>query len=321
MQFPGAGLKVLIIAPGETSLPVVGWGAVEYIVMKHVKVLTDLGFHVIVLNSWHHRDWLRALSMRPSFVILHYDMFSIRWHYYRRFFRIPTLVISHFGYAGFPEFWNSTFRRSFNYFSKFEYIGCLNSEILKTFSALSPDSELVLLPNGSEENEYAQFPTTRFEKFVLIGKVEERKKQIEIVRSLSRPDLVDFIGPIQDRRFASLNQSQKQSFLGEWSRDRIKSELPKYRGLILLSDAEADALVLHEALAAGIEVFVSKNSLGSQEVSQFVHLVHSVEELEQLLTACLARKPFDSSIIRLHAANNSWEKQVAVISNLIYQSS
>jgi glycosyltransferase involved in cell wall biosynthesis len=162
---------------------------------------------------------------------------------------------------------------------------------------------------------------SRFEKFVLIGKVEERKKQIEIVRSLSRPDLVDFIGPIQDRRFASLNQTQQQSFLGEWSRDKIKFELPKYRGLILLSDAEADALVLHEALAAGVEVFVSKNSLGSQEVSQFVHLVHSVEELEQLLTACLARKPVDSSIIRMHASNNSWEKQVAIISNLIYQSS
>jgi glycosyltransferase involved in cell wall biosynthesis len=321
MQFPGEGLKVLIIAPGETSLPVVGWGAVEYIVMKHVKVLTDLGFHVIVLNSWHHRDWLRALSMRPSFVVLHYDMFSIRWHHYRRFFRIPTLVFSHFGYAAFPEFWNSTFRRSFNYFSKFEYIGCLNAEILKTFSALSPDSELILLPNGSEENEFAQIPTIRFEKFVLIGKVEERKKQIEIVRSLSRPDLVDFIGPIQDRRFASLSQNQQQCFLGEWDRDRIKSELPKYRGLILLSDAEADALVLHEALAAGIEVFVSKNSLGSQEVSQFVHLVHSVEELDQLLTACLDRKPFDSSIIRVHAASNSWEKQVATISKLIHQSS
>lgn len=321
IKLPGSGPKILIIGPGEVSLPVSGWGAVEYIVMKHSELLNKLGYEVTILNSWHHRDWIRALRAKPNFVILHYDLFAIRWSLYKKIFSIPTLVFSHFGFAAFPDKWNSTFKDSFNYFSKFEYIGCLSEAIMKTFHTMNPRANLVLIPNGTDIREYPIFVDSRFDKFILIGKVEERKKQVDISKSLINLELIDFVGPIQDPRYADLSEAQKRSFLGEWSRRKIQAELPKYRGLILMSDAEADALVLHEALSAGIEIFASAAALGSQTLSQWVHLIPSLNTLEVLISERLLQDPIDRSLIRSYADTNSWENRVGRISELIESAS
>jgi hypothetical protein len=312
--------RILIIAPGEVSLPNIGWGAVEYIVMKHAKLLNSYGFEVIVLNSWHHRDWLKALRMRPTFVILHYDIFSVRWHFYRKFFRVPTLVISHFGFAAFPNLWNKTFRRSVRYFTKFEYIGCLSPQIQKEFVYRYPISNFVLTPNGTEIEDYVEVGSNLYNKFIVLGKVEERKKQIAMSVKLKNHPLIDFVGPIQDPAFLDLPEQAKKQYLGEWSRDKINRELPKYRGLILMSDAEADALVLHEALSAGIEIFVSRNAIGSQSASEWIHLVDNLDDLEEMLTNCLKGNRISPDLIRRDAAKRSWKIRVDEISKLIINS-
>jgi glycosyltransferase involved in cell wall biosynthesis len=320
IKLPGSGPKILIIGPGEVSLPVSGWGAVEYIVMKHSELLNKLGYEVTILNSWHHRDWIKALRTKPDFVILHYDMFAIRWGLYKRFFSIPTLVFSHFGFAAFPDKWNSTFSNSFNYFSKFEYVGCLSERILNTFRSINPNANLVLIPNGTDVEEYPILVSSRINKYILIGKVEERKRQVEICKSLVNSDLIDFVGPIQDPEFAGLSEVQKKAFLGEWAREKIQLELPKYRGLILMSDAEADALVLHEALSAGIEIFALEEALGSQQICDWVHLVASTKALENLLERKLLSDPISREVIRAFAAKNSWETRVQKISELVLES-
>lgn len=320
IKLPGSGLKILIISPGEVSLPVPGWGAVEYIVMKHAELLNKLGYEVTILNSWHHRDWMKAIRTKPDFVLLHYDMFAFRWSLYKRFFRIPTLVISHFGFAAFPDKWNSTFCNSYTYFSKFEYVGCLSQTILDTFKTINPNANLVLIPNGTDTGEYTDFVTSRIDKYILIGKIEERKKQVQICKSLVNFELIDFVGPIQDPEYADLSEERKLSFLGEWTREKIQAELPKYRGLVLVSDAEADALVLHEALSAGIEIFVLEAALGSQILSDWVHLISSLNDLESLLKVHLLQEPIDRNIIRTFAAENSWENKVKIISELIIRS-
>lgn len=312
--------KILIIAPGEVSIPSTGWGAVEYIVSKHAKLLNNYGFEVIVLNSWHHRDWFKALRMRPSFVILHYDIFSVRWHFYRKFFRIPTLVVSHFGFAAFHNLWNKTFRRSFRYFTRFEYIGCLSPQIWTEFVSLYPAANFVLIPNGTEINDYAEVSSTRYEKFIVLGKVEERKKQIAMSTKLKNHELIDFVGPIQDPAFINLPEKAKKQYLGEWNREKINTELPKYRGLVLMSDAEADALVLHEALSAGIEIFVSQNAIGSQSTNEWIHLVEDLDDLEEMLTNCLEKSRISSDLIRADAAKRSWTIRVNEISKIIINS-
>ena len=321
IKFPGFGPKILIIGPGEVSLPVLGWGAVEYIVMKHAALLSEMNFDITILNSWHHRDWLTALKTKPDFVILHYDMFAVRWSIYKRFFSVPTLIFSHFGFAAFPDKWNSTFSNSFSYFSKFDYVGCLSERIFTTFRAINPNANLVLIPNGTDVGEYPKLVSSRLNKYILIGKVEVRKKQVEICKSLVNAELIDFVGPIQDPEFASLSEVQKKAFLGEWSREKIQLELPKYRGLILMSDAEADALVLHEALSAGIEIFALEEALGSQQICAWVHLVASVNDLENLLERQLLSDPINREVIRAFAAENSWEMRVQKISELVLNSS
>ena len=312
--------RLLIIAPGESNIPGKGWGAVEYIVMKHAEILNKLGFEVIILNSWHHRDWFKALKLRPSFVILHYDMFSFRWHVYRKFLHVPTLVISHYGFAAFPERWNSTYRRSLKYFTKFEYIGCLSQQIKNVLESQFPHANFVLTPNGTEIMDYSASVPNFYDRFIVLGKVEERKKQIEISLVVQNRELVDFVGPIQDPNFFNLPVASRKQYLGEWDRDKINIELPKYRGLILLSEAEADALVLHEALSAGIEVFVSANAIGSQKLSEWVHVIDDIEDLEAVLVRCLNRERVSRHLIRANAAQRSWEIRVNEISELILSS-
>lgn len=312
--------RLLIIAPGESNIPSKGWGAVEYIVMKHAEILNKIGFEIIILNSWHHRDWFKALKLRPSFVILHYDMFSLRWHIYRKFLHVPTLVISHYGFAAFPNRWNDTFRRSFKRFTKFEYVGCLSQEIKNVFHSQSPHANFVLTPNGTQIEDYGESVTNLYDKFILLGKVEERKKQVAISLILQNQELVDFVGPIQDPDFFDLPLTSQKQYFGEWGRDKINLELPKYRGLILLSDAEADALVLHEALSAGIEVFVSVNAIGSQKITEWVHVVDDIENLEAVLIRCLNRERVSRDLIRTDAAQRSWEIRVNEISKLILNS-
>ncbi len=316
----GSLRRLLIIAPGESNIPSKGWGAVEYIVMKHAELLNKLGFEVVILNSWHHRDWCKALKLRPSFVILHYDMFSLRWHIYRKFLHVPTLVISHYGFAAFPDHWNKTFRTSLKYFSKFEYVGCLSQEIKNVFRSQFPDGNFVLTPNGTEIEDYGDSVPNLYDKFILLGKVEERKKQVAISRVLQNQELVDFVGPIQDPGYFNLPEASQKQYLGEWGRDKINNELPKYRGLILLSDAEADALVLHEALSAGIEVFVSVNAIGSQEITDWLHVVDDIENLEAVLVRCLNKERVSRDLIRADAAQRSWEIRVNEISELILSS-
>jgi hypothetical protein len=316
----GSLRKLLIIAPGESVIPGKGWGAVEYIVMKHADLLNKLGFEVIILNSWHHRDWFKALKLRPSFVILHYDMFSVRWNIYRKFLYIPTLVISHYGFAAFPDRWNKTYRRSLKHFTKFEYIGCLSQGIKEVFQSQFPHANFVLTPNGTEIEDFSKPLPDLYNKFILLGKVEDRKRQVAISLVLQNQKLIDFVGPIQDPSFFDLPVESQKQYLGEWDREKINIELPKYRGLILLSDAEADALVLHEALSAGIEVFVSPNAIGSQKKSEWVHLIDDIEDLETVLVACLNRERVSRDLIRADAAQRSWEVRINEISKLILNS-
>jgi hypothetical protein len=56
--------------------------------------------------------------------------------------------------------------------------------------------------------------------------------------------------------------------LGEWSRTRIHAELTKYTNLLLLSEGEADPLVVKEALIAGLGVVVNHSSSENLDLSK-----------------------------------------------------
>jgi glycosyltransferase involved in cell wall biosynthesis len=61
------------------------------------------------------------------------------------------------------------------------------------------------------------------------------------------------VGNIADPNFTN-----HSSYLGEWNKPTLYSELTKYANLVLLSDGEAHPLVCLEAMSAGLGLVISE---------------------------------------------------------------
>ena len=97
--------------------------------------------------------------------------------------------------------------------------------------------------------------------------------------------------------------------------------LPKYKSLVLYSDGEADALVLHEAQQAGLHVIVSSRALGSQDPSlPWVHVCDDLQTLNntiRVLSTETSTSP--EMIIEFARKNLTWESRGREIGNLLLE--
>ncbi len=271
-KLSNSGNTVLLIAPGEMAIPTEGWGAVEYIVSKQAVFFHSKGWNVIVLNSWHHRDWLKVFVKRPDIVICHYDLLAKRTFFYSKLFHISFVAITHFGYAAFPEKWKNGWDKYFKWISKSDLIIALSPSIYGSFSKFIPGGKLRLITNGADCGTIKQ-NSSPDRDFIWLGKIEPRKRQIEFALRINKSLDVDFVGPIREEDLDSLPINLRSQFLGPWSRLDIEHNLSRYKVLVLLSDGEADALVLYEAQAAGLSIIVSVESVGAQNLNlPWVHL-------------------------------------------------
>jgi ribosomal protein S18 acetylase RimI-like enzyme len=110
---------------------------------------------------------------------------------------------------------------------------------------------------------------------VYLGKITVRKNQ---KKYQSIPQL-DFIGNLEDYSFDIANDN----YLGEWSRDQIHKHLTQYTNLLLISQGEADPLVVKEALIAGLGVVVNKSSSENLDTSLDFITVLEEDKLEDLM--------------------------------------
>ena len=93
-----------------------------------------------------------------------------------------------------------------------------------------------------------------------MAKIETRKGQYKYQSIPS----IDFVGNYQDSDF---NRSSKQ-YLGEWTKQTLYSNLSHYGNLVLLSDGEADPLVVKEALLCGLGVVLSECCSSNLDLSK-----------------------------------------------------
>jgi glycosyltransferase involved in cell wall biosynthesis len=103
--------------------------------------------------------------------------------------------------------------------------------------------------------------------YVCLAKVEPRKGQYELANLLPEDFPITFIGEVVDERISTLDPMRRRKFVGAWDRDEVESKLTEFSALVLMSEAEADALVLYEAQAAGLGVIARTQALGAQDVS------------------------------------------------------
>ena len=276
----GKAPRVLLVAPGEANMPVQGWGAVEGLVWRHRTGLQQRGWSVDIVNSWKIASWLKCLLRRPALIICHYDDLLLPSLLAGKALNARVVTVSHYPFAHQKELWNKGF--------------LLYSRLIKhadVFVALSEKIRLALDGCCSRVeciHNFVDFDAIRFSEkssrgVVCVGKVDGRKRQIEVAQALGATPLA-IIGPWNLRDSVD-DLVVTAKYLGEWSHTELLANLTEFSGLILASRSEADALVIHEARVAGLQVFATESALGSHcgEMPGISVVAEDLSNLERLV--------------------------------------
>ena len=251
-------MKFVLVAPGCTAIPPKGWGAIESIVWDYYTELTQQGHQVIIVNRPNVEDIIKECNRHACTVhIMYDDHICIVPHLTAK--RI--LYTSHMAYLTNPSFehiasryYHDTFKKVIEYQSHIT-LCVLSKEIEDVYKKHGYTGKSFVLRNGA-----CRFRTTftpqKANRSVYLGKIEFRKSQCTYQTISS----IDFVGNYQDTDF--------HSPYVEWEKHTLYDSLTDYGNLVLLSRAEADPLVVKEALMAGLGLVLSECSCANLDLSK-----------------------------------------------------
>lgn len=258
-------MKICIVGPGYKPIPPDGWGAVESVIWDYYMNLKD-DHDITIINNAN----LNQVIHEVNSVI--YDMVHIMYddHIVIAPYITCTKIFytSHYAYITHPEFETSQkwyFQNIFQYAIAYReriQLNVISAAIKDVFVSYGfPANRINILHNGAREDafKYHVHPL-RLYKSIYLAKVEERKKQY-VYQQL--PD-IDFVGNYHNSTF----DVTRPNYLGEWKKDILYNNLSHYGNLILLSDGEADPLVVKEALICGLGVVVSECASANLDLSK-----------------------------------------------------
>lgn len=245
-------MNIAIVGPGFMPIPSTGWGAVENLIWDIRCELVKLGHNVHIINTQNRNEIIEQVNrLNPDFVHVQYDDYA---DCIPHFACKKVALTSHYGYLTQPHRWDDGYRRIFD--------SCCNSGA--TLFALSPQianiyrsagissEKIKVVPNGVSFDSFNFVnPGSAFGKTAYVAKVETRKRQIA-TQSIDRVFYYGRTAPGFEW-FAS-----HKNYVGEWTREKLYSDLTLHDNLVLLSDGEAHALVLNEAMAAGLGLVISE---------------------------------------------------------------
>lgn len=298
-------MKISIIGPGIMPIPPKGWGAVEILIWDYYQELTKLGHEVQIVNTPNPNEIINQVnSFNPDFVHLQYDNF------YRVLEHINCpnkAATTHYGYLEQPNR-HGGYRNLFNGFINSNFkIFCLSEGIKNTYinHGCEPN-RLEVTPNGARQDLFRYTTEPKFKnRSIYLAKITDRKKQYmyQNIGSLY------FAGNMDDHRF----DSNRNNYLGEWSKETLYNNLTDYSNLVLLSDGEADPLVTKEAMMSGLGLVLSEPCVANLDLNKpFIDVIPNdkLDDLKYIENVIIKNR--ESSIknrenIRRYAIENfSW---------------
>lgn len=259
-------MKIVLIAPGYKSLPPNGWGAVESIVWDYYENLIKRGYDIFIVNTTNQNNIITECNnYTPTIVHIMFDDY-IGVSPYLKCKKV--YYTSHYAYLTQPNFetnqqwyFNNIFKKVIqckNYIT----INAISDEIKNIYIKHGfPGDKINVICNGSREDlfRFSENPE-KSDKSIYIAKIERRKSQYKYQHIPN----IDFVGNFHDSTFNTSNKN----YLGEWDKPILYNNLTDYANLILLSEGEADPLVIKEALIAGLGVVISECSSANLDVSK-----------------------------------------------------
>ena len=246
-------LKFCLIGPG-TEIPPKAWGACEIILWDYYTILQNLGHEVKYISDRNNSNIINFI-MNNCFDIVHimYDDLIILSPYIYKYCK-QILYTTHWAYL--PQIYSSNkmYQPFQNLLKLHNYIKIFSiSQDIKDVYIKSgiPEDKISVIHNGAREDKflYKEIPLYP-ERSIYIGKIEMRKRQYLYT---SIPNLY-FVGHHHDSSFKSDN------YLGSWEKETLYNNLTDYGNILLMSDGEADPLVIKEALMAGLGVVCNEIS-------------------------------------------------------------
>lgn len=247
-------MRFCLIGPSGAMIPPYGWGAVESLIWDYFSVLKKEGHQVLILNCAIADMIERCDSYNPDLVYIMYDDYA----YLSQHIACPRIYfMSHFAYitdsrltTDFNWYFDTIFMQAIR-FQKSLTINALSEEIANVYRGHGYVGKIHVIHNGAREDKFLFTSQPKYaDQSIYIGKIEMRKRQYQYQ---SIPN-IKFAGNYQDSDFDQSNPN----YLGEWTKMELYESLTEYGNLVLLSDGEADPLVVKEALMAGLGVVVSE---------------------------------------------------------------
>ena len=247
-------MKIALIGPGIMPIPPVGWGAVEILIWDYYNSLKQMGHQVTIFNTKNIDTIIKSIEGASyDFVHIHYDVFYQLMPY----LDCPKIAItSHYPYIDKREkHLMDGYGNIFDYLVKQReyYNFVLADKDADMFIRCGADRDHIRkIKNGINSSMFRFSEEATLDKTVYLGKITPRKNQA-LFQDIEN---IDFIGNCHDVHF----KKSRYNYLGEWSRVQIYNKLTEYTNLLLISDGEADPLVVKEALIAGLGVVINRSS-------------------------------------------------------------
>jgi glycosyltransferase involved in cell wall biosynthesis len=273
-------MKIALVGPGIMSIPPIGWGAVEILIWDYYNVLRKLGHEIDIVNIIRQNTWEQSIpnsnySLNLISVLNSKDYDFIHIHYDCLFHIMPKLkckkiaITSHYPYidqigkhAG--DGYTNIFHFLVNQQKYYNFV--LADKDYKTFLNCGANPFfLKQMKNGINSSLFHFEQNAVLNKTIYLGKISPRKKQA-IYQQLEN---IDFVGNCEDSNF----NIQNKNFLGEWNREKIYKELTNYSNLLLISEGEADPLVVKEALVSGLGIVINQNSAANLDIRDFITII------------------------------------------------
>ena len=252
-------MNICLIGPGFKPIPPIGWGAVESVIWDYYINLKKRGYPVKIINNNDLQTVVEEINANTyTHVHIMYDDYIVIVPYLKN--NIKIFYTSHYAYITQDNFKNTQISYFNNIFMKVIQnqnriiINALSEEIKKIYIEYGFDKKNInIIHNGARDDEFCYYQLPKYKhKSIYLAKIENRKKQYKY----QQINNIDFVGNYHNSTFDVNNKN----YLGEWNKEILYSELSNYGNLILLSDGEADPLVVKEALLCGLGVVISECS-------------------------------------------------------------
>ena len=248
-------MRICLIGPSGATIPPNGWGAVESLMWDYFVVLKKQHAHSVIYLTCPENEMVQACNMYvPDIVYIMYDDYA---YMSEKIACKKVYFMSHYAYITSPQltdtykwYYENIFMQAIRY-QQYLTLNALSKDIADVYRKHGFKGRINIIGNGADDKsfQYTTMPT-RGTQSIYVGKVEFRKRQY-VYQNV--PNLM-FAGNYQDSDFDRSNPN----YLGEWTKHVLYENLTNYGNLVLLSDGEADPLVVKEALIAGLGVVVSE---------------------------------------------------------------